>query len=55
MNNLLRSLAKYVLIPLGLAAAASATDTAIRKNIYGLGLTILIILNEQMEDINGNR
>ena len=31
MENVLRTLAKSVLIPLELAAAASATDSAIQK------------------------
>ena len=31
MENILKPLAKSVLIPLGLAAAASATDTGIQK------------------------
>ena len=36
--------------PLGLTAAASVTDTAIQKKIFGSGLTTLIILNEEMND-----
>ena len=37
--------------PLGLTAAATATDAAIQKRIYGSGTTTLISLNEEMEDI----
>ena len=56
MKNILKPLAKGVLIPLGLTAAAAATDTAIHKKIFGSGThpsdlakrTTLIILNEKM-------
>ena len=37
MKTLLRPLAKFVLIPLGLTAAASATDAGIHKNFLGSG------------------
>ena len=37
--------------PLGLTAAASPTDQAIQKQIFGSGTTALIIRNEEMEDI----
>ena len=40
-----------MLLTIGLTAAASATDVAIQKRIYGSGTTTLIISNEQMEDI----
>ena len=43
MENVLKPLAKSVLIPLGLKAAASATDPAIRKKFFGSGVTTLII------------
>ena len=36
------------LIPLGLISAASATDAAIHRKIFGLGVTTLIISNEEM-------
>ena len=39
------------MIPLGLIAAASATNTAIQKKIYGSGTTELIISHEKLEDI----
>ena len=42
-----KSLAKSVLIPSGLTAAASATDTAIHKKAFGSSVTILVISNEE--------
>ena len=44
-------LAKNVLAPLGITAAASAIDGAIQKKIHGSGATTLIISNEEMNDI----
>ena len=43
MKNLLTTLAKNVLMPLGLTAEASATDVAIEKEIQESGMTTLII------------
>ena len=40
-----------VSIPLGLTAAASATDATTQKEIIGSGMTTLIISNEEMNDI----
>ena len=37
IGNVLKPLAKTVLIPLGLTAAAAATDAAIQKKIFGPG------------------
>ena len=51
MKNALTPLAKSVLIPLGLKAAAWATDAAIQKKIYRSGTTALIISNEEMKHI----
>ena len=51
MKNILKPLPKIVSIPLGLTAAASATNAAIHKKIFGSGTTTLIILNEEMNDI----
>ena len=51
MKNVLKPLAKSALIPLGLTAAASATDAAIHKKIFGSGMTTLIISNEKMNDL----
>ena len=36
---------------LGLTATASATDVAIRKNVFGFGVTTLIVSNKEMNDI----
>ena len=58
IGNVLKPLAKSILIPLGLPAAASATDAAIHKKMFGSGArlqtskqTPLIILNEEMNNI----
>ena len=54
MKSTIKPLAKNVLIPLGLTAAASAADAGIHKKILGSGHnnnTTLIILNDEMEDI----
>ena len=51
MKNVLKPLAKSVLIQLGLTAAASAINAAIKKKMFGSGMTTLIILNEKMDDI----
>ena len=50
-GNVLKPLAKCVLIPLGLTAAASAADAAIHKKMFGSGMTTLIISNEEMNNI----
>ena len=47
----IKPLAKRVLIPLGLTAAASAADAGIQKKILGSGTTTLIISNEEINDI----
>ena len=44
-------LAKNVLAPLGIFAAASAIDAEIFKKIHGSGNTTLIISNEEINDI----
>ena len=53
MKNVLvlKPLTKSVLIPLGLTASASATDAAINKKMIGSGITTIIILNEETNDI----
>ena len=51
IRNVLKPLAKSVLIPIGLTALASATDAAIHKKIFGSGITRSIISNEEMNDI----
>ena len=50
-ENVLKPSAKSVLIPLGLTGVASATDAAIQKKIFGSGMTTLIILNEEIDNI----
>ena len=44
-------LAKNVLAPLGITAAASALDAGIQKKIHGSGTTTLINSDEEMNDI----
>ena len=62
IKNVIKPLAKSVLIPLGLTAAASAADAGIHKKILGSGhrhssssashnTTTLIISNNEIEDI----
>ena len=46
MESVITPLAKSVVIPLGLTAAASAADAGIYKKILGSGNTTLIISNE---------
>ena len=55
MKSVIKPLAKSVLVPLGLTAAASAADSGIHKKVLGSGSdhnnTILIISNDEMDDI----
>ena len=52
IKNVIKPLAKSVLIPLGLTAAASAADAGIHKKILGSGNNItLIISNDEINDI----
>ena len=51
IRNLLKRLAKYVLVPLGLTEAASATDAVIQKKIIGSGMVTLEFSNENLNDI----
>ena len=44
IKNVLKPLAKSILIPLGLTAPESTTDAAIHKKVFGSGLKTLIIL-----------
>ena len=50
-KNLITPLAKSVLIPLGLSAAASTADAGTHKKILGSGNTTLIISNKDMDDL----
>ena len=51
MINVLKPLAKSVLIPFESTAAAAATDAAIHKKMFGSSTITLIISNEEMNDI----
>ena len=54
MKSVIKPLAKSVLIPFGLTAAASVADAGIHKKILGSGHnnnTTLIISNDEMDDI----
>ena len=44
-------IAKSILAPLGITAAASVTDAGIQKKIYSSGAATLKILNEEFNDI----
>ena len=44
-------LAKTVLVPLRITAAASAIDAGIQTNIHGSGTLTLILSNEEMNDV----
>ena len=54
IRNVPKSVAKNILIPLGsivaAAAAATATDAAIHKKLFGSGVTTLVISNEEMNN-----
>ena len=50
-KDVIKLLAKSVLILLGLTAAASAADAGIHKKILGSGNTTLIISNDEIHDI----
>ena len=51
MKNVLKPLAKIILIPLGLTAEPSVTDAAIHKKTFVFGTTTLAISNEEMNEI----
>ena len=51
MKNVLKPSSESVSSPLGLTAAASATDAAIHKKRFGYSMITVIISNEQMNDI----
>ena len=50
-GNVLKPLAKSVIVPLGLIAAPSATDAVIYKKMLESGTTVLVISNEDLNDI----
>ena len=49
-ENVIKPLAKNVLIPLVLTAAALAADAGMHEKILGNARTTLIISNDEMED-----
>ena len=51
MKNVLKPLAKSVLIPFGLTAVASATDPDIHKKMFECGTAKLKISNEKMNGV----
>ena len=51
IKNVIKPLAKSVLIPLGLTVAASAADVGIQKKTLVSGNTTFIISNEETKDI----
>ena len=51
LKTVLKPLVINILTPLGLTAAASSTDAAVYTNIFGSGMTTLIISKEEMDDI----
>ena len=51
IRNVIKPLAKSVLILLGLTAAASTADAGIYKKILGSGTITLIISNDEMEGV----
>ena len=51
IRNVLKPLAKSVLVPLGLTAAASATDASIQKKTFESGTATLIFSNRELNDI----
>ena len=51
MTNVIKPLAKSVLILLGLTTAASAADAGINRKILGSCNTTIIISNDEMKDI----
>ena len=55
IGNVLKPLAKSVLLPLGLTATASATDAGIQKKMFETGFRTLIICNEEMIYIKRNQ
>ena len=51
MKNVLTTLAKSILVPLGVTAAASKANAVIQKKIFGSGTTALISASKEMKDI----
>ena len=51
MQNILKPLAKSILMLLGLTAAPSTTDATIHKKKFESGITPLITSNQEMNNI----
>ena len=51
IGNEIKSLAKSVLLPLGLKARSSVADANIQKKIFGSGKNALTISTKGMDDI----
>ena len=51
LGSVVKPLAKSLLMPLGLTAAATATDGAIHKKMFRSDFTTLTICNEEMNGI----
>ena len=51
IGNVIKTLTKSVLIPLGLTSATSAKDVAIHKKMFWPGATSLITSSKEMNDI----
>ena len=51
IKNVLLPLAKNVLLPFGLLTGMTAADVAVQNKFYRWGITALIILNKEMDDI----
>ena len=51
LTKIAMTLAKNVLVPLGISAAMSAIDGSIKKKVLGSGMTTLIISNDEMDDV----
>ena len=51
MTNILKPLAKRLLIPLGLKVATSAIDARIQEKSFRSVTTTPIVSNEEMEDM----
>ena len=51
LSKIAGPLARNILTPLGITAAAFAIDAVIQKKTHGSGTTTLIISNEEMNDI----
>ena len=49
--NIAVPLARNILAPLGITAAAKAIDAGIKKKMHGSGTTTLVISNEEMNNV----